>query len=277
MKRMPQPIRLFSLRLLLILAICSGSTRGDSVTQQPHCFAGIPKSAFPKSVFSLLVNKAYSVGYSETLKDPVWSSYYVCWTNTPIKGPRPNRFQTDNRTAAKVTHDDYKHKPSLYDRGHMTPNYVILSRYGPAAQLETFLMSNICPQRSPLNQQTWRYLEHEISEEFSRQFANLWVVCGPIFKGGPLHRLNDTAAIPDAFYMILVGVHEESPAPHMLAVVMDQNVRGMQPLRKFVQTVDAVEKKTGLDFFSELPDQLENALETALPDEEWPLDILLHP
>jgi len=275
---MNRSMRHITLRfLLLILVICTGSTRGDSVTQKPHCFAGIPKSTIPKSVFTLLVNKAYSVGYSEKLKDPVWSSYYVFWTDTPMKGPRPNRFQTDNRTDAKVTHNDYKQKPSRYDRGHMTPNYVILSRYGPAAQLETFLMSNICPQRSPLNQQTWRYLEHEISEEFSRQFANLWVVCGPIFKDGPLHRLNGTAAIPDAFYMILVGMHEDSATPHMLAVVMDQNVSGIQPLRKFLQTVRTVEKKTGLDFFSELPDQLENTLEVALPDEEWPLDILLHP
>ena len=52
----------------------------------------------------------------------------------------------DERTAARVSHDDYKPGTDRFDRGHMAPNHAIATRYGREAQLETFLMSNVCPQ-----------------------------------------------------------------------------------------------------------------------------------
>jgi hypothetical protein len=35
-----------------------------------------------------------------------------------------------------------------FDRGHMTPNFAIASQYGSLAQLETFLITNISPQKN---------------------------------------------------------------------------------------------------------------------------------
>ena len=39
---------------------------------------------------------------------------------------------------------------------------------------------------------------------------------------------------------------------------------------KFLVSVDDVEKATGLDFMSELPDEIENVLEAKKPAEVWP-------
>jgi endonuclease G len=157
----------------------------------------------------------------------------------------------------------------------MTPNYAIASRYGKAAQSETFLMSNVCPQRAELNEQTWQYLESVVANEYSRDFDDLWVIAGPILDKG-CERLNGIAAVPKAFYMIIVGKDDDSPDLHMLAVIIDQKVKGNQVLRKFVTTVRDVERKTGLNFFSELPQETQDKLETVKADDElWGLDRML--
>lgn len=229
------------------------------------------------SQYKLLVNKGYAVGDSETHKDPLWSAYRVPAEPVQKIGPRPNKFKVDERTEAKVRHDHYNQKPPrLYDRGHMAPNLAVGSRYGQDAQLETFLMSNICPQRATLNQQTWRSLESTIANEYSHDFKQVWVVTGPVFGSQP-QKLNDVAIIPKTFYTIVVDAGGNGRQLRMLGVVMDQSVQGIQSLRKYVKTVREIEKQTGLDFFPALPDEIEKVVESSFPDEEWDIDQLLVP
>lgn len=102
---------------------------------------------------------------------------------------------------------------------------------------------------------------------------------GPIFnrKAHP-NRLKGKAAIPDAFYMIILDEADDGQGhkePSVLAVVMNQDVQGSQPLKKYVKTVDYIEQKTGLDFFHEVDDSIENPLEANLPDESWELHQVL--
>ena len=59
--------------------------------------------------------------------------------------------------------------------------------------------------------------------------------------------------------------------PRVLAIVMKQSVAGAQQLGRYAQTVDYIEAKTNLDFFHELDDVRENALEASVPDESWEL------
>ncbi|MFA5258076.1 MAG: DNA/RNA non-specific endonuclease [Opitutales bacterium] len=226
----------------------------------------------------LLLNAGYAVGYSETLMDPLWAVYY-CGPNADFEnGPRPNKFSTDTRVspAAQLKHTDYNRPAGVtptYDRGHMAPNYAIATRYGREAQLETFLLTNICPQQSGLNQQTWRAMEAAIANLYAPQFDGVWVVIGPIFDAQPA-RYNGLAAMPEAFYCIVV---DKAPDGHLraLAVVMDQSVSGKHPLRDFATTVRAVEGMTGLDFFAALPDDVEDPLETTPAEADWNLDLML--
>ena len=43
------------------------------------------------------------------------------------------------------------------------------------------------------------------------------------------------------------------------------------------KTVREIEKQTGLDFFWELPDEIENALETSPADARWNWELPLNP
>lgn len=244
-----------------------------------HVYAGLPLPSAKAAEYTLLENIGFVVGYSERRQDPLWVAYRLAGAVSHEPGKRPRGFKVDERTRARVSHHDYKQPdyqrdPEAYDRGHMAPNYAIASRYGREAQLETFLMTNVCPQRKTLNQQTWEALEKTIASVWAPECGEVWVVVGPIFGDAPA-RLNGKSEVPDAFYALVLD--QEGAAPRAIAIVMSQEVRGERPLAPFVTTIDDVEAATALDFFSDLPDALEAALEAAKPDARWGLDRPLVP
>jgi endonuclease G len=226
-----------------------------------YAYAGLPKATGPRCKVSVLTNIGYVVGYSEARKDPLWSAYQACKVEDWVTHRRPSRFRVDERTKARVSHDDYTR--SGYDRGHMAPNHVVDKCYGREAQLETFLMSNICPQRPQLNQEVWESLEAKVADEYADRYGQVWVTVGPIFDDD-IEALPCGVEIPDAFYSILV--RESEGKPQVLAFVMPQEVVGDEPLEQFLQSVDEIEKETGLDFEPDLgePAEVEEEAATVL-------------
>jgi endonuclease G len=244
-----------------------------------YAFAGLPGLAGAAAEYRVLENIGYAVGWSETRKTPLWCAYHLKEGPPQELGKRPQQFFVDERTTAKVQHRDYSQRdyqqnPDAYDRGHMAPNYAMGAFFGREAQLESFKLTNVCPQRKGLNQQTWEAMEKTIAGEWVREFDEVWVTVGPVFGPSP-ERLNGVVQIPAAFYALIL--RREGDAPRVLALQMAQEVRGAQKLRPFVTTVRAVEEATGLDFFADLPDEAEAALETSAPDERWALDTVRVP
>jgi len=205
------------------------------------------------------------VGYSEEHKDPVWVAYRLVKVEHPPTLPRPSKFMVDERTDAKVKSSDYT--GSGYDRGHMAPNHAIATRYGEEAQIETFLMSNICPQRPNLNRKVWEHLEATEADDYANRFEEIWVIDGPIFDESHAQKLPAGFDVPVAFYKILVD--EVDGKPRMLAFIMPQTVKGDEPFKAFLTSVAKVEAMTHLDFFWELDPTLEKQLESETPKDTW--------
>jgi endonuclease G len=120
--------------------------------------------------------------------------------------PRPDNFAVDPRTAARIEPEVYTR--SGYDRGHLAPNHAIATRYGAQAQAETFLMSNIMPQKHELNGGLWRQLEQRIATSYAGRFGEVWVLAGPVFGANP-ERLRGRVAVPEACYMIIVDESDD--------------------------------------------------------------------
>jgi endonuclease G len=188
--------------------------------------------------------------------------------NAP-KLKRPSRFTADWRGINRVSHDDYT--GSGYDRGHMAPNHAISTLYGRDGQIDSFLMTNITPQRPNLNERLWQRLEAIELDQFAKQFGKVWVIDGPVFDPPP-ERLHTSwrVEVPDAFYKIIVAPQ----AKKILAFIMPQNVRGDEPLDHYLVNVDSIEKRTGLDFFHELEDGEESRLEASIDPAPWHLQEL---
>ncbi|MFM8332983.1 MAG: DNA/RNA non-specific endonuclease [Candidatus Methylumidiphilus sp.] len=242
------------------------------VARPAMAWMGEPKASDWKNPFTLtrtLRNHGFMLGYSDLRGNPLWVTYALSAPAEGARLKRPSRFTADWRGINRVSHDDYT--GSGYDRGHMAPNHAISALYGRDAQMDSFLMTNVTPQKPNLNERLWERLEEVELDQFAKQFGKVWVVDGPIFDP-PSERLPSSwrVEVPDAFYKIIVA----PGAKKMLAFIMPQAVRGDEPLDHYLVSVDTIEKRTGLDFFPELEDGEENRLEASVDPAPWRLQEL---
>ncbi len=224
------------------------------------------RASFPHELRTLH-NTAYTVGYCDALANPAWVGYRVFDVKGNPRPPRrPEGFIVDTRTAARVEPGDYT--ASGYDRGHMAPNFAIGTRFGAAAQEETFKMSNVCPQRHRLNAGLWKDLELKIADNYTGRYGQIWVIDGPIF--GPLdrlQRLHNKVPVPAAFYMIVVQQHEGGVRAE--GFILDQETPASGPLAPYLVSIREIERRTGLDFFPKLERAAQDQLETPTPSALW--------
>jgi endonuclease G len=228
-------------------------------------YGGLPRSDGVLHTVRVLPNPGFVVGYCEAWRCPAWVAYRLF--DVPGNEPpaaRPDRFDVDLRTAARIRPEDYA--GSGFDRGHLAPNFAIARCYGTTAQQATFLMSNMVPQRSTLNSGAWRDLELREALNYAGRFREIWVITGPLFLGDE-RRLDAGVRIPDAFYRIQVDEHEGGL--RLQAFVLKQDAAPTEKLGVFLTSVDEIERLSGLDFFAELDDAVESTLEAARPARPW--------
>jgi endonuclease G len=232
---------------------------------------GLPQwqSLTPTSFHRVLRNDGFLVGWSDVRVNALWVGYLLQETQASDIGQRPG-FRQDWRTLWPVTTDSYA--GSGYDRGHLAPNYAIARMHGRQAQHDTFLMSNLSPQRPDLNRRLWQRLEEVVVDHFLPRFGVVQVITGPVFPERYLDNVFNRVGlveVPEAFYKILLVPAEE---PLALAFLMPQEVRGDEPLDDYLVSIDEVEARTGLDFFPRLPLEVADVLESSVVTEGWALD-----
>ena len=238
------------------------STPTTAITTR-HIYAGQPAAPYPLTTLDRI---GYSVGYDERRHNPAWVAYYVPPGQTHQNGDRPEKFEIDYATSSKTRHEDYTN--SGYDRGHMAPNYAIATRYGDQAQAETFLMSNVVPQRPDLNRGPWRELEMDVAGPggFANRLGGVWVITGPMYDAQRA-ALKSGVEIPDAFYKIVVD--ELAGTPRALAFIMPQDAPLKAKPERYLTSIDEIERQTGLDFLTQLDDTLEERIESAREGALW--------
>ncbi len=231
-------------------------------------FAGLPKrigDPAPSDIQAVSRGE-FIIGWSPSLRHPVWVAYHVPAEAKYPVGARPS-FTKDTEVKGSPLASDYKH--SGYDRGHMAPNYAIASRFGADMQKRTFRMSNIVPQSAALNRGVWRQLEHRIADLWTARYGEIWVIVGTISNPGAQTFEASQINIPQKFYQLVVA--QEGYDVRAFAVVFDQKTSwDAWPTRHLV-TIDELEEMTGLDFLAELPDFIQRPLESGRPSRLWPI------
>lgn len=213
----------------------------------------------------ILYRKGYTVSYNKELKIPNW----VAWELTPEKlverESRTDKFLPDPDLPEDeaVTTDDYK--GAGMDRGHMCPAGD--NRWHWKAMQESFYMTNICPQNHNLNRGDWKELE-ESCRRWAQEEGKIYIVCGPILYDqrhrtiGKKHKIT----VPEAFFKVVLCA--DSNPPKAIGFIY-KNASGNHPLDSYVNTVDEVERITGIDFFPALPDEIEEKVETEYDLKLW--------
>jgi endonuclease G len=197
----------------------------------------------------------YTLAYDAKTRTPQWVAWELTKKETQGTVERSNDFQPDpDVKGAKVVTKDYSH--SGYDRGHMAPAADM--KWSKKAMMESFYMSNICPQDHNLNTSDWSELENK-SRQWARRYGKVYIVCGPIYNGKRNEYIGDhRVKVPDAFFKVVL-INEKKKQCAMGFYF--ENEAGERKLQEYLVPVDRLEQLTGMDFFSALPDNLEDRLE----------------
>ena len=197
----------------------------------------------------------YTLAYDAKTRTPQWVAWELTKKETQGTEERSNDFQPDpDVKGAQVVTKDYTH--SGYDRGHMAPAADM--KWSKKAMKESFYMSNICPQDHNLNTSDWSELENK-SRQWARRYGKVYIVCGPIYNGKRNEYIGDhRVKVPDAFFKVVL-INEKKKQCAMGFYF--ENEAGERKLQEYLVPVDRLEQLTGMDFFSALPDNLEDRLE----------------
>lgn len=239
---------------LLFVFILSISCKSEDGVQ-PNVVTGFE----PKSVGKIIKHTYYSFAYSEDNEQANWVYYEL--TPELINGTqsRTDDFRADPLVSTgSASLEDYK--GSGYDRGHLCPAGDM--RLNKTAMSETFYLSNMSPQLPGFNRGIWSTMEDQV-REWALKYNKLYVVTGPIFKDNIGVIGEDKVTVPGYYYKVLFDGSNK-----MIGFILP-NASSSKSLDQFVVTVDEIEKQTGIDFFPELNDQLENQLEESINISNW--------
>lgn len=212
-----------------------------------------------------LKKTAYFTSYNQDTKCPNWVAWRLTSAHTDGNVQRPqNAFHADeNVPEPRVDWFDYK--GSGYDRGHMCPAGD--NKWSKDAMYETFLMTNMCPQNRSLNAGDWNEMEMKC-REWAKDFGDVYIVCGPVPYKKPWETIGEkNICVPRAFFKVVLCT---TGKPKAIGFIY-KNIAQNNPKKSYVNSVRQVERITGIDFFSALPDDIENEVEQNVNTNEWNL------
>lgn len=265
-----------------ILLVMMGNPSWEAVFPQEHAhtYMGSPSQPFHE-------RQGYFMAYDAANRIPAWVAYRIepaFLEGKPERKGKYKSFRTDNEMPDSVKDADYKN--SGFARGHLAPWAVMGGdRDGDglfAADDDDFdnetifqanFMSNITPQlQTSFNGAgaLWFNLEEwERKETVEAAGFTVWVVAGPILGKGPMQKIGPSKdiTVPPMFFKIIVREQEGDPV--ILAFMFPHQRTKHGKIEDFLVSVDLIEQMTGLDFFQELDDDLENAVEAQDTFENW--------
>lgn len=210
----------------------------------------------------ILRKKSYVVSYNQDTRMPNWVAWQLTAEHTDGELKRMNNFhEEENCPRPRATLQDYK--GSGWSRGHMCPAGD--NKWSRDAMYDSFSLVNVCPQDSKLNSGVWNSLEMDC-RQWARQYGEVYIVCGPVL----MKRQHETigpnkVVVPEAFFKVVLCMVGK---PKAFGVVVRNN-EGTKKRDLYYNSVDDVERLTGLDFFPSLPDDIEKVVEAEVNMDEW--------
>jgi len=230
----------------------------------------------------LMEKPAFTLSYNRDKGTPNWVSWHLdeSWTGNLT---RVDTFRPDPAVPSdwyRVQATDYF--GSGFDRGHMTPNADRDNPNSIPLNQATFLMTNMVPQAPDNNQGPWASMENDLRALFTDGSGNkyeLYVVSGGAGIGGTSSNgtmttiANGRVTVPASTWKVALVLPKDAgddllrvnAATRTIAVIMP-NTQGIRAndWRNYLVSVDQVEALTGYNFFSNVPDSIENSIEAGI-------------
>lgn len=206
--------------------------------------------------------EGFTVNFNPKNKTPNYVAWILQGNETEGKVSRSNKFWTDTELNGCPDTRDYSR--SGYDRGHMCPAGE--QKWSEEAMHNSFVMANICPQKHDLNTGAWKTLEDK-ERLWAKRDSAIVIVAGPIYETSDMETIGkNKVRVPSAFFKVLLAPYAK---PMRAIGFVYPNMKCGGNMASYAVNVDNVEAMTGFDFFSALPDSLENDIESTYSFKDW--------
>lgn len=207
----------------------------------------------------------YTICWNSKYKVADWVAYTITreHLNNSVAS-RTEDFREDPKVPTTSTLSDYRN--SGYDRGHLFA--AASAKYSEEAMSSTFLLTNIVPQAHRYN--SMLYLKAEDAErDAARQYGTLYAVSGPVIREGVNYNyIGSGVLVPLECYKALLVIDKDNNV-YTISLVLPQDYQNGN-LRPYLLTVNELEYLTGIDFFPELDDSIEELVEDSYDLSKWP-------
>ena len=157
---------------------------------------------------------------------------------------------------------DYRR--SGYTRGHMAPAADM--RWSQQAMDACFLLTNMSPQDNSLNSGAWGRLE-ERSRAWAARDSAITIICGPVLTDRLTRTIGKSRIpVPERYFKVIIAPFANPPRG--IGFIMP-NAKVEGGMAAAATTIDEIEAITGFDFFSTLPDHIENTIEAQSNLPQW--------
>lgn len=233
----------------------------------------------------------YALEWDNTKRHANWVAFTFDTTTSADVVKRTDLWAKDPKLPAEMQTGDSDHTNDGFDRGHLCASEDRV--YLKEVNEQTFYYSNISPQLNDFNGGFWGKLEARV-QTWGRSTTTGTYDKVYVTKGGTLNKLLKNfkgttvnggtpttdangftihgLACPEYYYMAVLS--QKDDVFHAIAFLVPHK-EGMtrnpssDELKEYVVSVDKLEEETGIDFFCNLPDVLENEVEAAYNLNDW--------
>ncbi len=216
----------------------------------------------------------FSLEWSYADKANRWTCYQLHDGNKKSNVDRKDAFKEDPEIPAAYRTTLANYSGSGFSRGHLCPSADRLCSREQNSQ--TFYLSNMQPQWQSHNGGLWARLETKV-RNWADQCDTLYIVKAATIRADQIYEERchgDTDAslpVPKYFYMALLAYNKDADEYHALGLwtqhlsTNDSNTN----YGDYAKTIDWLEAETGIDFFCNLPDDIENKVEREIDLDWW--------
>lgn len=217
---------------------------------------------FLKSNDTIIKHLGYSLSYNETHEQANWVAYQLTSKETKKLFDRTDKFIPDPLISTKsASNEDYSH--SGFDRGHLAPAGDM--GWSEKSMSESFYFSNISPQVPAFNRGIWKKLEEQV-RIWAVENSELYIVTGPILSNNLQSIGRNNVSVPKYYFKVILDYKE----PNIKAIgFIIENKASKENLQKYVVSIDSVENLSKIDFYPNLPDDIETKLENSVCTTCW--------
>jgi endonuclease G len=227
---------------------------------------------------NLFYYRNFIVNYDEDKRRPNWTIHRLAFNqlvnNSMPKIVRtginfkffPDKYRiTDDFNLVK--HGEYTN--SGWDRGHLTPAGDF--PYDTTLMNETFVTTNITPQSVGFNQGLWVKLESAIRYKIRNDtIPESIVITGVLYDNSVFRKIKNHQNknrgflyVPSHLYKILYYNFENEH--YLYCFLIPHNlIYSNSDLETYQVTLDEIEKKSNINFFDKLDDNIENEIESII-------------